>query len=49
MYRIESALQDVDGDLRSGADPEEYRKALWHLYRAAGEVRTVSFEPKALA
>jgi len=47
MYRIEAALQDVDEDLRSGANPDEYRKALWHLYQAAGEVRAVSFEPRA--
>lgn len=48
LYRIEAALQDVDGDLRQGADPDEYRKALWHLYEAAAEVRTFTFEPKAV-
>lgn len=48
MYRIEAALQDVDIDLGSGADPEEYRVALWHLYQAAGDVRAFSFEPKAV-
>lgn len=47
LYQIEAALQDVDGDLAGGADPEEYRKALWHLYTAAGAVRTIGFEPKA--
>ncbi len=47
LYQIEAALQDIDGDLAAGADPEEYRQALWHLYTAAGGVRTVGFEPKA--
>jgi hypothetical protein len=49
LYRIEAALQDVDQDLAEGASPDEYRQALWHLYRAAGEVRSFSFEPKAVA
>ncbi len=48
LYRVEAALQDVDQDLASGADPDEYRKALWHLYEAAGAVRTVGFEPRAI-
>ena len=49
IYRIEAALQDVDADLASGADPDEYRKALWHLYEAAADTRTFTFEPKAVA
>ncbi len=48
LFHIEAALQDVDQDLAAGADPEEYRKALWHLYEAAGGVRAVSFEPRAI-
>jgi hypothetical protein len=48
MYRIEAALQDVDADLAAGADPEEYRKALWHLYEAAAEARAFAFEPRAV-
>jgi hypothetical protein len=47
-FRIEAALQDVDSDLAEGAEPDEYRKALWHLYEAAGAVRTVSLEPRAV-
>lgn len=47
LYRIEAALQDVDTDLAGGADSDEYRQALWHLYRTAAAVRTVSFEPRA--
>lgn len=48
LYRIEAALQDVDRDLAAGADPDEYRKALWHLYEAAGSVRSLTFEPRAI-
>lgn len=48
IYRIEAALQDVDADLASGADPEEYRRALWHLYEAAADARSIVFEPKAV-
>ncbi|HVR32027.1 MAG TPA: hypothetical protein VMS74_04875 [Acidimicrobiia bacterium] len=48
LYRIESALQDVDGDLADGADAAEYRQALWHLYRTAAGVRSVSMEPRAI-
>lgn len=48
LYRIEAALQDVDGDLAGGADTAEYRQALWHLYRTAASVRTISFEPRAV-
>ncbi len=48
LYRIEAALQDVDGDLAEGADSDGYRQALWHLYRTAASVRAVSLEPKAV-
>lgn len=48
LYLIEAALQDVDTDLSEGADSAEYRQALWHLYRTAAAVRTVSVEPKAV-
>jgi len=48
LYSIEAALQDVDGDLADGADSAEYRQALWHLYRTAAAVRSVSFEPRAV-
>jgi hypothetical protein len=48
LYRIDTALQDVDGDLASAGDEAEYRRALWHLYRTAADVRTFSFEPKAV-
>lgn len=48
LYLIEAALQDVDRDLAVGAELEEYRKAFWHLSEAAGSVRSVAFEPKAI-
>lgn len=48
LYQIEAALDDVDGDLRSGAGPEEHRAALWHLYRSAAAVRGLVLEPKAV-
>jgi hypothetical protein len=48
LYRIESALQDVDADLGSGANPDEYRRALWHLYEAAADARSFTFEPRAV-
>lgn len=48
LFRIEAALQDVDTDLADGADSDEYRRALWHLYRTAADVRTVTFEPRAV-
>ena len=48
LYRIEAALQDIDGDIADGADSEAYRQALWHLYRTAAGVRAVSIEPRAV-
>jgi len=48
LFRIEAALQDIDSDLAGGAEPDEYRQALWHLYEAAGSVRTISLEPRAV-
>jgi hypothetical protein len=48
LYRIEAALQDVDADLAAGAEPDEYRKALWHLYEAAADARAFAFEPRAV-
>jgi hypothetical protein len=48
MYRIESAMDDVDTDLGSDASVDGTRQALWHLYRACAEVRTISLEPLAL-
>jgi len=48
LYRVEAALQDVDADLADTSSSEAYRQALWHLYQVASDVRTFSFEPKAI-
>ncbi len=48
LYRIEAAMDDVDHDLGSDDGPTGTRAALWHLYRACAEARTISLEPLAL-
>lgn len=48
LYRIEAAMDDVDRDLGSDDGPSGTRAALWHLYRACAEARTISLEPLAL-
>lgn len=48
LYRIEAAMDDVDLDLERDDSASGTREALWHLYRACAEVRTVSVEPVAL-
>lgn len=48
LYRIEAAMDDVDADLGEDESTASTREALWHLYRACAEVRTVSLEPLAL-
>jgi len=48
LYRIEAAMDDVDRDLESDETVDGTRQALWHLYRACSEARTISLEPLAL-
>ncbi len=48
LYRIESALDDVEADLEESDRPTEVRAALSHLIDAVGDVRSISFEPRAL-
>lgn len=48
LYRIEAAMDDVDRDLESDDSVGGTRQALWHLYRACSEARTISLEPLAL-
>lgn len=48
LYRIEAAMDDVDTDLASDESVDGTRQALWHLYRACAEVRTISLEPLAV-
>lgn len=49
LYRIETAMDDVDTDLADDGSDAGTRQALWHLYRACAEVRTISLEPMAVA
>lgn len=49
LYRIEAALDDVDSDLAGGSDTTDTRQALWHLYRACADARTLSLEPLAIS
>src|SRR5690554_5704259 len=49
LYRIEAAMDDVDTDLAEDDSGHTTREALWHLYRACAEVRTISLEPLAVA
>ena len=48
LYVLESALDDVEHDLRGSDDAEEYRAAFRHLYAAAAHLRGAALEPKAL-
>jgi hypothetical protein len=47
LYRIETAMDDVDTDLADDDSVSGTRQALWHLYRACAEARTISLEPLA--
>lgn len=47
VYRIEAAMDDVDTDLGEDGSDAGTRQALWHLYRACGEARTIALEPLA--
>lgn len=49
IIRIEAAMDDVDSDLAEDDSPDGTRSALWHLYRACADVRTVSLEPLAVS
>lgn len=48
LYVLESALDDVERDMRGVDDPEEYRAAFRHLYAAAAGLRGAAPEPSAL-
>jgi hypothetical protein len=48
LYVLESALDDVEGDLRGAAGPDEYRRAFQHLYGAAAQLRGSCVEPRAV-
>ncbi len=48
LYVLESALDDVEGDLRGKPGVEEYKRAFQHLYAAAGQLRDACVEPRAM-
>jgi hypothetical protein len=48
LYVLESALDDVENDLRGRATAEEYRRAFQHLYAAAAQLRDSCVEPRAV-
>jgi len=48
LYVLESALDDVESDLRGVAEPEEYKRAFQHLYAAAAQLRDSGVEPRAV-
>ncbi len=45
LYRLESAVQDVDADLRDRTGVNAYRQALEHLLEAARDLGGVVLEP----
>jgi len=48
LYVLETALDDVEGDLRGKATAEEYKRAFQHLYAAAAQLRDSCVEPRAV-
>ena len=45
LYRLESALEDVDADLDGDRSVAAYRLAFSHLYEVASDLRGVVVEP----
>ena len=48
IYVLESALDDVERDLRGTDSADEYRVAFRHLYAAAVQLRGQTVEPRAI-
>jgi hypothetical protein len=48
IYALESALEDVESDLRGDPSDVEYREAFRHLYAAASQLRDGCVEPRAV-
>jgi tetrahydromethanopterin S-methyltransferase subunit G len=44
LYRLESAIEDVDADLAAIHGPKAYREAFEHLYEAASDLVNVAVE-----
>lgn len=45
LYTLESALDDVDGDLAGKPRDADFKAAFRHLYAAASDLRGVVVEP----
>lgn len=45
LYRLETAIEDVDADLARDARPYSYREALEHLLEAARDLVGMVVEP----
>ena len=45
LYRLESAIEDVDADLAGSRGPKAYQQAFEHLYEAARELTGFVVEP----
>lgn len=45
LYRLESAVQDVDADLAQAGSARAYREAFEHLYDAASDLVGMVVEP----
>jgi hypothetical protein len=48
LYVLESALDDVEADLKGRPAAEEYKRAFQHLYAAAAPLRDACVEPAAV-
>jgi hypothetical protein len=48
LYVLESALDDVEADLKGRPGAEEYKRAFQHLYAAAAPLRGACVEPAAM-
>ena len=48
LYVLESALDDVEVDLKGRPGPEDYQRAFQHLYAAAAPLRAACLEPAAV-
>lgn len=45
LYRLESAIEDVEADLEGKTGPAAYREAFDHLYEAAKDLVGTVVEP----
>lgn len=45
LYRLETAIEDVDADLAGASGPKVYREAFEHLYEPASDLVGLVVEP----